>query len=333
MLGLALAGPAQAEVPQVVTDIPPVHSLVASVMGDLGTPVLLLEKGASEHHFQLRPSQAGQIARADLVVLVSPRLTPWLDGALKNRPADAAVLELLEAKGTHLQDYGAQAADDHDEHDDDHDDHGHHDHDGGSHHDHAEDTHDHDDHAHDHDQGDHDGHDHSGTDPHAWLDPGNGRLWLVAIAAELSRLDPENAAHYAANAAAMAEMIESADAEARALLAPVRDKPFATAHDAWGYFATHYGLTSAGSVALGDASAPGARHLSALRARVEAGEILCLFPEAQHDPAHLTQLAEGSGARIGASLDPVGSTLEPGPALYADLLTGAAQSFADCLGD
>ena len=33
---------AMAEVPQVVTDIPPVQALVAQVMGDLGSPVLLL---------------------------------------------------------------------------------------------------------------------------------------------------------------------------------------------------------------------------------------------------------------------------------------------------
>ena len=33
-------------------------------MGDLGTPELLLEKGASEHDFQLRPSQAAGLADA-----------------------------------------------------------------------------------------------------------------------------------------------------------------------------------------------------------------------------------------------------------------------------
>ena len=33
---LLTASPALAEVPRVVTDIPPVHALVAQVMGDLG---------------------------------------------------------------------------------------------------------------------------------------------------------------------------------------------------------------------------------------------------------------------------------------------------------
>lgn len=39
---LLLASPAFAEVPKVVTDIAPVQGLVASVMGDLGEPELLI---------------------------------------------------------------------------------------------------------------------------------------------------------------------------------------------------------------------------------------------------------------------------------------------------
>ena len=82
LLLTSLALPAWAQVPQVVTDIPPVQALTAQVMGTLGTPVLLLEKGADEHDFALRPSQMRDIATADLVVWVGPELTPWLDRAL-----------------------------------------------------------------------------------------------------------------------------------------------------------------------------------------------------------------------------------------------------------
>jgi zinc transport system substrate-binding protein len=58
--------------------------------------------------------------------------------------------------------------------------------------------------------------------------------------------------------------------------------------------------------------------------------VLCIFPEVQHDPALVTQMAEGTGAKVGAPLDPVGSSLEPGPGAYAALLTGLAQAIADC---
>jgi zinc transport system substrate-binding protein len=344
--------PALAEVPAVVTDIPPVHALVSEVMGDLGQPVLLLERGADEHDFQLRPSQSAAVADADLVVWIGPELTPWLDSAMDTRPEGASALALLAGEGTVTRAYG-ESGDDHDHAEEDHD-HAKEDHDHGAEgHDHAEEGHDHakedHDHAgegHDHAEEGHDhageghdhaaeGHDHAhahdGTDPHAWLDPGNARTWLSLIAAELSRLDPANTAAYTANAEAAAQRIDALDAELAAILEPVKGKPLVTFHDAYGYFGDHYGLTFAGSIALGDATSPGAKRLSELRATMEAGEVLCIFPEAQHDPALVTQMAEGTGARIGGVLDPVGSTLEPGPGAFAALLTGMATTLADCV--
>ena len=204
---------ALAEVPAVVTDIAPVQSLTAAVMGDLGTPTLLLDRGASPHGFQLRPSQMRAIADADLVVWIGPELTPWLEKSLQTRAPEAAILGLLAASQTHRQ--GFSQAEDPD-------------------------------------------HDHGGLDPHAWLDPTNGKAWLGLIAAELSRLDPDNAAIYAANAASAAAAIDSADAQAAGLLAPVKTRPFIAFHDAYGYFTAHFGLTLAGTVALGDAASPGA---------------------------------------------------------------------------
>lgn len=280
--------PALAEVPSVVTDIPPVQSLVAQVMGDLGSPVLLLAKGADEHDFQLRPSQAREVADAGLVVWIGPELTPWLETALENRPEGAAALALLDAEGTVTIGYD-EAAEDHDH-----------------------------------------GHDHGADDPHAWLDPDNAVVWLGLIAAELSRLDPANAATYAANAATATAGVKALDADLTARFAPVKDRAFVTFHDAYGYFTAHYGLASAGSIALGDAADPGAARLSEIRATLEDGSVACIFPEVQHDPALVMQVAEGTGAVIGGALDPVGSSLEPGAGAYAALLTGIAETLVAC---
>lgn len=304
IITLALASaPALAEVPAVVTDIPPVHALVGQVMGDLGQPVLLLDRGADEHDFQLRPSQAASVAGADLVVWIGPDLTPWLGSAMDTRPEGANTLTLLTAEGTITRA---------------HSDTGHQDEDADQGHDDGEDGQD---------------HGNAGTDPHVWLDPDNGRAWLGLIASELSRLDPANAATYQSNASAAARRIDTLDGEITAILAPVKGKPLVTFHDAYGYFGDHYGLTFAGSIAVGDASSPGAQRLSELRATLEAGAVLCIFPEAQHDPALVTQTAEGTSVKVGGVLDPVGSTLEPGPDAYAALLKGMATTLADCLAD
>ncbi len=308
---LLAASPALADVPRVVTDIPPVHALVAQVMGDLGQPELLLARGADEHEFQLKPSQAGAVADADLVVWIGPELTPWLDSALEARLEGAAALGLLDANGTMLRDYAAEAHEE-DQGAVEHDDH--------ADHDAANDDHAHDDHAHD------------GADPHAWLNPDNAQVWLGLIADELSRRDPDNAAVYVANAAVAQQGIVALDAELAVMLAPMKGKPVVTFHDAFGYFADHYGLTIVGTIALGDAASPGAARLSALRATLQAGDVLCIFPEVQHDPALVTQMVEGTGVKVGAALDPVGSSLEPGPGAYRALLTGLAGAMAECAG-
>jgi zinc transport system substrate-binding protein len=283
---LLTATAAMAEVPKVVTDIQPVHSIVTMVMGDLGRPVLLLARGADEHDFQLTPSQVSALADADLVVWVGSELTPWLDASLDARGGEGAVLTLFDDVGTYKFNYfGGGAV-----------------------------------------EGE------GLIDPHVWLDPSTAQYWTGMIAAELSRLDPTNAATYAANAETASAAIARAEAEAKALLDPVKDRPFVTFHDAYGYYITYFGLNSAGSIAQGDATSPGAARLSDLRATLESGTVICVFPEAQHNPALIDQIIDGTGVKIGAALDPVGSTLEPGPRAYTTLITSTAQALADCLG-
>ena len=307
LAGLAI--PAAGQVPRVITDIPPVQALVAQALGDLGQPVLLLDKGADAHSFQLRPSQAAALAEADLVVWIGPEMTPWLDRAVEGLATDVAQLRLLEAEGTHLRSFGEDPAEDHDDHADE------------AGHDHAAEPAAEDGHEHDHA--------HDGVDPHAWLDPANAQLWLGLIAAELARLDPANAATYQANAAQAQAEVAALDARLDAALAPVRDKPFAVFHDAYGYFADHYGLTIAGTVALGDAAPPGAAHLAELQASL--GKALCIFPETQHDPKMVETLAADTGLRIGGALDPEGAGLEPGPQVYGAILSGMTDTLIACL--
>lgn len=310
---LALPGLAAAAPPAVVTDIPAVQSLVAQVMGDLGTPDLLLEKGANAHNYQLRPSQARALSEADLLIWIGPEMTPWL--ARNASDGDRHALSLLHAPGTLIREFGHESeAEAHDAKD------------------HAE----HDTHAHDtHDAAEHDHeaeHDHDGLDPHAWLDPANARIWLGLIAEELAHLDAPNAAIYRANAQAAQDRTDQLLADLTAMLEPVADKPFVVFHDAYGYFAGRFDLHVAGAVALGDAAAPGAQHLGELRETLTQAGVVCAFPEAQHDPKLLAQLVEGSAVRLGATLDPAGSAQDPGPGLYDALIRGMGAAIADCLG-
>jgi zinc transport system substrate-binding protein len=297
LASLAAAGMATAEVPRVVTDIPPVHSLVAQVMGDLGQPELLLDPGADEHSFQLRPSQAAALNDAGVVFWIGPELTPWLERALEPVPADVARVALLDLAVTVTREYAEEEG--------------------------AEEEAGHEEEGHDDE--------HSGVDPHAWLSPANATAWVGVIAAELTRLDPDNAATYQANAASTVANIAAADAAAQAALQPVAGQPVIMSHDAYGYFADHYGLTVASTIAEGDGADPGAAHIVFLQDLLAKGGAVCIFPEAQHDPTLLEQIAQGSTARVGGVLDPVGSTLETGPQMYTALVESMASTIAACL--
>ena len=316
-----------AAAPEVVTDIPPVHSLAARVMQGVGEPASILPPGATPHGYSMRPSEAARLQAADIVFWVGEGLTPWLHDAVESLAADAVSVELMEAPGVALLEFGE---DGHGDHDDDHgrkEEHAHEDEDHKDEHAHKDD----DDHKDEHAHKDEHGHDHHGDmDPHIWLDPANGKAMLAEMAARLAETDPANADAYRANAAAGAAELDALAARVEALVAPVRGKAFFTAHDAYRYFEHRFEIESAGSVALSDASPPGPARLDRIRSEMREHGALCVFVEPQLDPKLAQTAAEGSGARV-AALDPLGADLEAGPGLYPALVQGLAQSLADCL--
>ncbi|MCQ0970667.1 zinc ABC transporter substrate-binding protein [Paracoccus sp. TK19116] len=321
-----VAAAAQAEPPAVVTDIPVVGALVQQVMGDLGTVDVLLPQGGNAHSYQMRPSEARQVQNADLLIWIGPNLTPWLARATDNLGAGTQ-LRLLDLPETHRRVYPDEdphAGHDHDDHDHEHN----HDHDHDHEHEHE---HEHDD---EHDQGhdhaaEHD-HDHTGTDPHAWLDPQNGIVWLSAIADALSARDPGNAQTYAANADRAAQDIEATERQIAERLEGSKDARFAVSHDAYGYFTDHFGLPAAVTLSLGDAASPSAARVSDFRAQIEAQDIRCIFPEAQHNPDLLTSALAGTDATIAATLDPSGATHPFSADLYTLILTEMGDTIAGC---
>lgn len=337
-----LGGTALADVPNVAVDIAPVHSLVARVMEGVGTPALIVQPGASPHEYSLRPSEAQALESADLVFWIGEDLTPWLEDALETLAEDASATALLEVDETELLDFREGAlfeAHDDDEHaDGEHDDHN--DHDDHKEHgeeDHAEEGHDdhndhdkdeHDDHA--EETGGHDGHDHGEHDPHAWLSPDNASAWLNVIAAQLSAADPENAGAYFANAASGREEIEALKGMVSEMLDPVREKEFVVFHDAYQYFEVAFEFPAYGAISISDASDPSPARVAEIQERVREEGIDCVLAEPQYNPAMVATVMDGTDAETGV-LDPLGSDLEPGAAMYPQLLTNLANALASCL--
>lgn len=318
-LPLAILAPAAlAEVPKVAADITPVHGLVARVMDGVGSPDLVIRHGASPHEYSLRPSEAAALERADIVFWVGEALTPWLEGSIGTLAGEARSIALLEVPGTISLPFREGATFEAQGHGED--DHGHE-----AHEDEAHDVHAHDVPGHD----DHD-HDHEGTDPHAWLDPENAKVWLDVIAAELSAVDPANATAYAANAAAARSEIDTAESEVAATVAPLREAGFVVFHDAYQYFENRFDLAAAGAITLSDATSPSPARIAEVRDAVADFGVACVFSEPQFDPGLVAAVAEGSGAQT-AVIDPLGTEIAPGPGFYPALLRDLAARMAACL--
>lgn len=341
-VGVSLfAGTVNAEMPRVVADITPIHSLVAKVMQGVGEPSLIVAPGASPHEYSLRPSEATALQDADLVFWVGPELTPWLEGAVDTLAGEAAVIGLFDLEATtvlpvretalfeaHDHDHGAGHAEesDHEEHEqEDHDDHAHSAHD---HEDHAEDAHANDQHT--GQESAHTGHDHAGNDPHAWLSPKNGAVWLTAIADALASADPNNADTYRANAAAARNELTMLSAEISTILDPVRNRNFVVFHDAYQYFEAAFDFPASGAISVSDASDPSPARISEIQDRIADRNISCVLSEPQFDAGIVSAVMAGSEAQTGV-LDPLGADLTPGPEFYNRLLRRLATSLADCL--
>ncbi|WP_158215822.1 zinc ABC transporter substrate-binding protein [Notoacmeibacter marinus] len=344
-LGLSSQSAIAEEGPKVIVSFTPIHSLAASIMDGVGEPELLVPPSASPHGFALKPSQAGSMQEADLIIRIGPELESFLDKPIATLGDDARILDLMEAEGVeHLPTRKAGLFDDAEDHDHDHKDQDGHD----DHEDHDdkeaghEDGHDHareDGHEHAHDDGDahdageasgHHDHDHGPEDPHIWLDPDNAKAIVNAIAGDLAAVDPDHADRYRENAEATIRSIDDMEARIEESLGPVKEKSFVTFHDAFQYFEHAFGLNGLGSLTISPEIAPGAKRLKELADEMTSHKVACILVEPQFSPKLSQTLAEQTGAQI-AELDPAGAIVEPGAGAYEALMVANAQSLADCL--
>tara|TARA_B100000749_G_scaffold130714_1_gene100289 strand:- start:544 stop:1473 length:930 start_codon:yes stop_codon:yes gene_type:complete len=289
-----VATPVHAKVPRVATDIPPVHSLVSQVMGELGTPKLIIPPGTSPHGYAMRPSEARTLQAADVVFWMGQDLTAWFGRAIKALATNATTVALSESKDLIRHPYRTTKNFD----------------------------------THTHDEGEHDAT--AKIDPHLWLDPDNALIFLDVIATTLARLDAIHADTYLTNAAQAKAALEALKSELNATVQPIRGRPFIVFHDAYHYFEHRFDVEAAGSVSIGDASSPGPARIAAIRGKVQTLGATCVFSEPQFEPKIIATIIEKTAARSGI-LDPVGATLKPGPNQYSQLLRHLAHGLLTCL--
>jgi zinc/manganese transport system substrate-binding protein len=180
---------------------------------------------------------------------------------------------------------------------------------------HEEDGHHHGDTADEHEQAhakdEHADDEHEVTDPHAWQDLANGKVYVANIRDGLIAADPEGRAVYEANAARYLEAIakeEAAVKQAIDALPPERRK-IITSHDAFGYFGAAYGLEIIAPEGVSTESEASAQDVAKIIRQIKEEKIPAVFLENVTDRRLLDQIARETGAKIGGTL-------------YSDALSG-----------
>ena len=297
---------AQAEI-NVVASVKPVHSLVSAVMEGIGVPDLIVKGAASPHTYALKPSQAEQIEKADLVFWMGHSLETFLEKPLEALGTKAMVVELMDSEGLKklkMREGGGFDEHDHDEHDD------------------------HDEHS----KESHDEHGHGEFDVHVWLDPENAKVMANEIMEALKKVDPGNAKKYETNTKKIVEKLNQLVAEISAELSSVKGKGFIVFHDAYQYFEERFGLKAVGSITVSPEVVPGVKRIKELKTKIKELNALCVFSEPQFKPKLVSTVVEGTKAKTGV-LDPLGASIQNGPKLYFILIRDMANSLNKCLSN
>src|SRR5206468_6603350 len=134
-----------------------------------------------------------------------------------------------------------------------------------------------------------------------------------SLAARLGEVDPGGRSTYRRNADAYVARVEAMDRQNQRLIAtvPRGQRKLVTNHDAFGYFAAHYGITIVGSVipSLSTAAQPSAKSVARLIERIRVAHVMAIFTESSLNPALERQIAGEAGVRVYANL--YGDTLGP----------------------
>ena len=136
-------------------------------------------------------------------------------------------------------------------------------------------------------------------DPHAWQDPTNVMIYVRNIAAALTRLDPAGAAIYQGNSEAYLKELQALDTWAKEQFAaiPAGKRKVITSHDAFGYFAAHYGLKFLAPQGVSTEAEPSAKQVAQLIRQIQREKIKAVFAENMTNPKLLAQLSKDAVPR------------------------------------
>jgi zinc transport system substrate-binding protein len=285
----------------------------------------LTAAGTEPHDLELAAKDIATLSEARVVIHESD-LQPAVDAAIDEH-AQGTVVDAAEV--VQLQEFAEHTDEAHAE-EEEHADEAHGDEAHGDEA-HGEEEHGEDTHAEDgHPEESHDEHDHGDLDPHFWHDPLLMAEYADSLADTFAEVDPDHAADFAANAAALREDLEAVDAEFTEGLAGCERDLVVVNHDAFGYLA-RYGLHMEPITGFSPDATADAATLARLRTLIKDEGITTVFAE-RLVAGEAIPLARAAGVRTGV-LDPIeGLTPETKGEDYLSLMRANLESIREANG-
>ncbi len=173
-----------------------------------------------------------------------------------------------------------------------------------------------------------------GLDPHAWQDVANAKIYVEAIRDALTAADPEGAQIYKANADAYLATLDALDAEIRQAIdaLPKERRRVVSTHDAFGYFASRYGVEFIAPQGVSTEAEVSARDVAKIIDAVKSQKVAAVFIENIADPRLAKRIASETGARMGGMLysDALSDAKGDG-ATYVDMMRHNVKQLAKAL--
>jgi zinc/manganese transport system substrate-binding protein len=163
----------------------------------------------------------------------------------------------------------------------------------------------------------------SDADPHAWQSVANAKRYVANIRDALAAADPADADYFRKHAEDYLAKLDALDREVREAIEriPQSRRKVISTHDAFGYFASAYGIEFVAPLGVSTESEASARDIARIIAQIRAEKIPAVFLEKISDPRLMRRLSAETGATVGGTLYSDSLTDEKGDApTYIDMV-------------
>ncbi len=283
-----------------VTSSHPIYSILSEIVGNKADLYRLVPPGASPHTYTPKPSDLMKVEVADAIFYTNDMLDSWM---LKLEDKNKiALFDFVPEENINFFQPHTHVT--HNDDNDSLDNHGNH-----------ESNHVHNNESHEHEhltQADS-----LVPDPHFWMSPKTVASILPSLVDTLSKLDPDNAAYFAANADRFTKRLELLDKQITQALASHKGKTVFLFHPSILYLLRDYKLIYGGSLEETPGKEATANHIKIMAERIIDSNAQAIFSEPQLPNAPAETLAEAANVALYV-LDPVGGVKDK--IRYTDLI-------------